>query len=675
MKQKFTVLDVCALVNELKEILVNKYISNIYSKKQQYFYFKFSSKDMLTVEVGAQMHLSSYHESEINHFTKKLREYIRNFRVVDIYQFSYDRIIVFDLLKYKIVFEFFSLGNVILLDTSDIILDVHRPIPHLEIVKGKKYLWNNTVIDFTKSLQENSEEMFLQSLPFETSYGEYLLSLFKKENQINSEDIKTKSLEGKFNDFVKTSFKKLKWSGELLKVKNNLNTFTPFLTGNDDIEIIKSADLSNLTDDNATKYKFKLPEINNLKNILEDKNINKIRFNSFNHAVFVFYGFPQFKKELKVVKESKQEKIQKAQEKYIVELQNQKEAIHDRAGTIIENKDFFKSVYKIMTDVYKEKKNWSDFDAEYKAGIASNNEYMKSIKKYDLKNKTATIEFGDECVDFDLSQSLEKNIQKMYEKKKKFADKEIKTKLAMTKVQEKLQPKREYVKKQEREPYWFEKYHFTISENDVLILGGKNAQQNEQIVAKYLEPKDIYFHCEIKGASSIVCKGSSDKNITDATYMSLVMSKSWDNQVMSDVLYVSADQVCKTGPNGENLPKGSFFLHGKRNMSYPHRLEYGFTILFKIKGETNIYKFVNEITEEMEIEHAIPMTGAWSNIKNFKYKARLVPGTERRQKIAQSLIDKFDNESEGRPENKSIRAIGLQEIIDVLPGKCRLAKK
>ena len=45
-----------------------------------------------------------------------------------------------------------------------------------------------------------------------------------------------------------------------------------------------------------------------------------------------------------------------------------------------------------------------------------------------------------------------------------------------------------------------------MSSDNLLIIAGRDAQQNEMIVKRYMDRGDIYVHAEIHGASSVVIK-------------------------------------------------------------------------------------------------------------------------------------------------------------------------
>ena len=47
--------------------------------------------------------------------------------------------------------------------------------------------------------------------------------------------------------------------------------------------------------------------------------------------------------------------------------------------------------------------------------------------------------------------------------------------------------KQAQIKSVQRKVFWFEKFIWFISSENYLIIGGRNAQQNEQLVKKYMD--------------------------------------------------------------------------------------------------------------------------------------------------------------------------------------------
>ncbi|MEM1555308.1 MAG: ribosome rescue protein RqcH [Desulfurococcaceae archaeon] len=116
---------------------------------------------------------------------------------------------------------------------------------------------------------------------------------------------------------------------------------------------------------------------------------------------------------------------------------------------------------------------------------------------------------------------------------------------------------------------WFEKYHWLFTRNGLLAIGGRNADQNESIVKKHMEPQDIFIHADIQGAPVVVLKtGSRDvsvEDIGDAAIITVCYSKAWRAGFgYLDFYWVKGEQVSKKAPSGEYLGKGAFMIYGER---------------------------------------------------------------------------------------------------------------
>ena len=68
-----------------------------------------------------------------------------------------------------------------------------------------------------------------------------------------------------------------------------------------------------------------------------------------------------------------------------------------------------------------------------------------------------------------------------------------------------------------RKPYWFEKFYWFISSENYLVIGGRDMQQNEIVVKKYLKQGDIYVHADLSGASSVIIKNPSGNEVPPKT--------------------------------------------------------------------------------------------------------------------------------------------------------------
>ncbi len=128
-----------------------------------------------------------------------------------------------------------------------------------------------------------------------------------------------------------------------------------------------------------------------------------------------------------------------------------------------------------------------------------------------------------------------------------------------------------------RKRYWFERYHWIITRNSLLAIGGRDASQNESVVRRYLSENDIFIHADIHGAPAVVVitRGiEPDVNdIIDASTIAVAYSKAWKSGIGSlGAYWVWGSQVSKSPPSGEYLAKGGFIIRGKKNYLKPIRV-------------------------------------------------------------------------------------------------------
>ncbi len=122
--------------------------------------------------------------------------------------------------------------------------------------------------------------------------------------------------------------------------------------------------------------------------------------------------------------------------------------------------------------------------------------------------------------------------------------------------------------KETREREWFERFHWTHTTDGLLVLAGKNAKQNELLVAHHLEQNDLFLHADVHGAAATVLKNgakASEQSRREAAQFAGCYSSAWKaGSGVADVYAVSPDQVSKQAAAGEFVAKGGFIIRGKR---------------------------------------------------------------------------------------------------------------
>lgn len=187
-------------------------------------------------------------------------------------------------------------------------------------------------------------------------------------------------------------------------------------------------------------------------------------------------------------------------------------------------------------------------------------------------------------IEIDLQKSVEQNAGIYFERSKKAKKKaegtlkaleESKKKLAQLQKEEHTFVAEEEKKllKKERKKEWYEKFHWFISSDGFLCIGGKDSTTNEIIIKKHLEKDDVVFHTDMAGSPFFIIKdGQKAAEITlqEAAQATAAYSKAWKlGHTIADVFYVNPDQVSKEAKSGEFMAKGSFMIRGKTNYLHP----------------------------------------------------------------------------------------------------------
>ena len=143
-----------------------------------------------------------------------------------------------------------------------------------------------------------------------------------------------------------------------------------------------------------------------------------------------------------------------------------------------------------------------------------------------------------------------------------------------------------------RKPAWYERFSWFITSEGYLVVGGKNAQDNELLWKRYMRPQDAYVHADVHGAATVIVRNTSNDPSSGATIPPLTLeqagafcvalSSAWGSGVSTSAWWVTPGQVSKTAPTGEYLTTGAFMIRGRKNFLPPVRLELGLALLFKV---------------------------------------------------------------------------------------------
>ncbi len=347
-------------------------------------------------------------------------------------------------------------------------------------------------------------------------------------------------------------------------------------------------------------------------------------------------------------------------DKYFTNLQGEliEESVKERVEREVEK---IKKAIEKQEALAEEYKRRAEEYRDLATKIAVNySEVLEQLEKY------GKVKIGDIEIEIPRKTTLDEYIRELYskattyEKKYKKALKaleELKSQLkeVESKVVEEMAKEKARVRRKE----WYEKYHWLVTRNGLLAIGGRDASQNEAIVRKYLEDDDYFLHAEVQGAPAVVLKGKevSEGDLFDAAYLTACYSKAWkEGRGSVDVFYVKGSQVSKSPPPGQYVAKGAFIIRGRREYvrNVPLRLGIGIELY---EGRPRVIVGPPDLVRERSLFYAI-----------------LVPGDEERGKVAERLKRVWSSKAKDPELKGMIEGLDVSEIVLRLPGRCNVIK-
>lgn len=217
-----------------------------------------------------------------------------------------------------------------------------------------------------------------------------------------------------------------------------------------------------------------------------------------------------------------------------------------------------------------------------------------------------------------------------------------------------------------REHQWFERYRWFVSSDDRLIVGGRDSTSNSIVINKYTNLNDIVFHADLHGSpffvvgNSGVRKPPTEDLALEIAQATVGFSRAWKDELGSaDAYWVYADQVKKSAPSGEYLPRGSFFIEGKKNFVRHVKVELSIGVTSHIPGELE----PNDVREQITI-----VCGPEKSIaKQCLAYVLMAPGKERSSEFSKRVLNHLIARVRDENKKEAIKRIPKDDIIRVLP--------
>ncbi len=573
MQRQLSSFDINVIVSELQK-LVGCQVDKIYQISRNEILIRIKNienKEKYTIYVrNSELIAVTRKEFEKptrpSTFAMTLRKYLSNGRIIDISQHEFDRIIKFKIGKkegeYSLVLEFFSNGNIILVDPDGkIIIPLIRQTWRDRKVKGREAYtppppqinpFNLTLDRFTDLIKNSDSDLvrtLAVSLNLSGAIAEEICTRANVDKKIKIKDIDNETIEKTYESLVGflELFKNQKFEPVFVKKDGVIIDILPFkFESYKDVDFEKTSSLIEgleefIKVEKKGMVKKESPTDKLVGKLQRQLNQQKETIKKFEEQIeqkkfegdLIYLNFQDVEALLNEIKQAlelkdKEKEIERINKKEIVKIFDPTDNL-----LIINLKDTIGKKYEVKIS--------------FRKSVAENAEKAyDDLKK--LKSKLKGAKKSIERTGMEIESALKK--------------KEIENKKSEGKIE-----KKEHL-------FWFERYRWFISSDSNIIIGGKDAKSNDLIVKKYLKEGDRYAHADIQGAPSIIIKSKdfkgesldiSENTLEEACIFAASFSKAWKQFAEAQAYWVLPEQVSKTAQSGEFVPRGGFIIRGKRN--------------------------------------------------------------------------------------------------------------
>jgi len=317
---------------------------------------------------------------------------------------------------------------------------------------------------------------------------------------------------------------------------------------------------------------------------------------------------PDFEAEIE-----KYERIIAQQEGAIEEFEEQAARERERAELLYARYDTVDAVIRAVRSARENEVPWEEIETRFEEGAEQGIPEAEAVVDVDGGEGTVTLALDDTRVEIDPSEGVEQNADRLYQAAKRVAGKKEGALEAIEDTRDELAAARERRERYEREEaresdgegegesesqeeegptdeewlarssipvrydeQWYERFRWFHTSDGFLVIGGRNADQNEELVSKYMERHDRFFHSQAHGGPATILKAAGpsessravdfpERTLEEAAQFAVSYSSAWkEGRYADDAYAVDPDQVSKTPESGEYLSKGGFAIRGDR---------------------------------------------------------------------------------------------------------------
>ena len=534
------------LVDKISEQVQGYYISNIYGITKDSILFKLHHTEksdlfMMISTSGVWLTAVKIDQMEPNRLLKRLRSDLLRLKLKKIEQIEAERIAYFTFegfgKEFVLVGEFFGDGNILLCNKDMKILALQHSIDvrHRKLSVGLEYIqppgsnldiFNIKESDFDelKTTDLVAAKWFGRTLGLPKKYVEAVFQIAQIDGKKIGNLLTHEEIKQIFETVKKIVLDVVSGNHDAVIVRNEKTEVLPIKLGKLEGEIIPA--------------------------------------NSFIEGLDTVFTENIIEKGKSVQSSGSDKKIK--------ELQTQ---ISEQAKAIETVKERSKNITNVANSLFEmvSKGILSITDSNAQEILAVNNAKLVNEKGISL------IVVQDEKIKINTESPLQSIASVLFNEAKKqsaaiFSIQAIKekTEKKLEKFQSKTESEKDLVVVSEiRKKNWYERYRWFFTTDGFLTVGGRDAASNSAVIRKQLEKNDKVFHGDIFGSPFFILKDAEhapDTSMNEIAHATVCFSRAWREGMYGVSAYwVQPDQVKKSAPSGEFLPKGSFTIEGQRN--------------------------------------------------------------------------------------------------------------
>ncbi|WP_435146932.1 ribosome rescue protein RqcH [Halobaculum sp. P14] len=629
-KREMTSVDLTALVGELQRYEGAK-VDKVYLYGDDLVRFKLRDFDRGRVELLVETgEVKRCHVAAAEHvpdapgrppeFAKTLRAQIGGGDFVDVSQYEFDRILTFEFERpdqdTTVVAELFGEGNVAVLDENN---EVQRSLETVRlksrtVAPGSQYEYPGSRLNpldvrfeaFEAKMRESDTDVvrtLATQLNLGGLYGEEFCTRAGVDKTTDIDDVTDEELRA-IHDAMERLAERLR-SGDLDP--------RVYLEDGDVVDVtpLPLEERDGLESEAYDDFNAALDAYFHRLDLTEDEDVDES---------------PEFEAEI-----AKQNRIIEQQENAIEDFREQAEREREKAELVYAHYDLVDDVLSTVQRAREDGRPWDDIAETFETGAERGIPEAEAVEDVDGANGTVTLRLDDTAVTLDAANGPEKNADRLYQEAKRIEEKMEGAKQAIENTREELEAvkqRREAWEAEEEESeaeaqaeegeaeeeavdwlsrssvpvrkqdHWYDRFRWFRTSDGFLVLGGRNADQNEELVKNYMDADDLFLHTQAHGGPVTLVKATApsepaqdvtipERSREEAAQFAVSYSSVWkDGRGAGDAYLVTPDQVSKTPESGEYIEKGGFVIRGDRDYyrDVPARVAVG----IQVEPETRV---------------------------------------------------------------------------------------